>query len=120
MGYGSTGPGVKLGMKITQEEADRLLARDVATAAKGVDRMVGVPLTPSQRAALISLAFNIGLGNLRSSTLLRLLNGGDYLGASEQFDRWAYARQGGKPAKMAGLVRRRAAERELFETLPWL
>ena len=119
VGWGSTGPGVTLGATITQEVAERLFEQDIARAAKSVDGMVIVPLTPLQRGALVSLCFNIGPAKLRSSTLIRLLNARDYGGAGDQFPRWVYGTVGGKPTKLPGLVRRRAAERELFRRLPW-
>ena len=72
---------------------------------------VKVPLNPNQFGALTSFTYNLGAGNLRSSTLLRKLNAGDYAGAAAEFARWNKA--GGKVLK--GLTRRRAAERALFE-----
>ncbi len=70
-----------------------------------------MPLTQGQWDALSSFVYNLGPGALEKSTLLRLLNAGDYSGAAAQFDRWVYA--SGK--KLSGLVKRRAAERALFE-----
>jgi len=61
-------------------------------------------------SALLSFTFNLGIGNLRSSTLLKLLNAGDRAGAADQFPRWN--RAGGR--ELLGLTRRRAAERALF------
>lgn len=113
IGYGTT-KGVRMGQTITEEEAERLLREDVAVFERGVDEAVKVPLNPNQRAALVSFAYNVGLGAFRTSTLLRLLNKGDYAGAAKQFDRWT--KGGGKV--LPGLVKRRAAERELFERKP--
>lgn len=109
IGYGHT-TGVREGDVITQAQAEQWLAEDVALFARGVERMVKVPLTPGQFGALVSLAMNIGLGALASSTLLRTLNAGDVAGARAEFARWVNA--GGK--RLEGLVRRRAAEAELF------
>ena len=109
-GYGTTA-GVKQGQTITKERADELLREDVARFEAQVLRLVKVPLTQGQFDALTSFVYNLGAGNLGNSTLLRLLNAGDYKGAAAQFDRWNKA--GGKV--LAGLVRRRAAERALFE-----
>ncbi|MCY1458796.1 Lysozyme RrrD [compost metagenome] len=75
-----------------------------------VERLVQVPLTGNQWDALVSFTYNLGAANLESSTLLRLLNAGDYVGAAGQFPRWNKA--GGKV--LPGLVRRREAERVLF------
>jgi hypothetical protein len=71
-----------------------------------------VPVTSNQFSALVSLAYNVGIGALRGSTLLRLLNARDYAGAANQFPRWN--RGGGRV--LPGLVKRRAAERDLFLT----
>lgn len=114
IGYGSTrtmgGAAWMLGDRITEAEAAQLLRRDAAVAEAAVNRLVTVPLTQAQFDALVSFAFNVGAGAFESSTLLRLLNAGDYAGAATQFDRWV--NNDGK--KLAGLVRRRAAEREMF------
>ncbi len=110
IGYGSTA-GVQMGQTITSERAEELLREDVRQFEAAVSRLVKVPLTQGQFDALASFAFNLGAKSLEKSTLLRLLNAGDYSGAAAQFDRWVYA--SGK--KLSGLVKRRAAERALFE-----
>ncbi|MBK3870977.1 lysozyme [Stutzerimonas frequens] len=110
IGYGTTS-GVKMGDTITKERAEELLREDVKRFEQQVQRLVKVPLTQGQFDALVSFVYNLGAGNLSNSTLLRLLNAGDYAGAGAQFERWNKA--GGKV--LAGLVRRRAAERALFE-----
>ena len=109
IGYGHT-DGVKEGDEITQQEADRLLASDVDLFTSGVKRLVTSDINPNQLGALVSFAFNLGLGNLRHSTLLKLVNAGDFVGAANQFPRWNKA--GGKV--LPGLVRRRKAEKQLF------
>ena len=111
IGWGATGPDVRLGMVWTQDQADNRLLTDAARFARGVAQLVKVPVNDNQGGALISFAYNVGLGNLAMSTLLRLLNGGNYAGASAQFMRWDKA--GGK--RLTGLTRRRAAERALFD-----
>ena len=113
IGYGHTA-GVAMGQTITQQQADDYLRRDVRQFERAVSRQVRVPLTQGQFDALVSFAFNLGEGALAQSTLLRLLNAGDYAGAAAQFDRWNKA--GGRV--LPGLVRRRAAERALFESRP--
>lgn len=110
-GYGHTGPDVTPGMVITQVQADALLARDLERFEAGVARLVKVPLNQNQFDALVCFSFNLGLGALQGSTLLRLLNAGDYAGAAAQFPRWNKA--GGK--ELPGLTRRRAAEQSLFQ-----
>lgn len=113
IGYGHTA-GVAMGQTITQQQADDYLRRDVRQFERAVSRLARVPLTQGQFDALVSFAFNLGEGALAQSTLLRLLNAGDYAGAAAQFDRWNKA--GGRV--LPGLVRRRAAERALFEARP--
>ena len=110
LGWGHTGSDVTPGKVITQAEADRLLDEDVDIFERGVNRLVNVDLTQGQFDALVCFAFNLGLGALQQSTLLKLLNAGDYEGAAKQFQRWDKA--GGKV--MAGLTKRRQAESELF------
>lgn len=109
IGYGHTGD-VAEGQTITEEEAEELLRHDVAFAEDAVTDYVEGDLTQGQFDALVCFVFNIGAGAFRDSTLLRLLNQGDSEGAAEQFLRWNKA--GGKV--LAGLTRRREAERELF------
>jgi lysozyme len=75
-----------------------------------------VPLTQNQFDALVDFAYNAGAANLRSSTLLRLLNSGDYAGASGQFIRWNKATSNGQLIVLPGLTRRRTAEAQLFNT----
>lgn len=110
IGYGHTA-GVAMGQTITEQHADEYLRRAVRMFERAVERVVKVPLTQGQFDALVSFAFNLGAGALQSSTLLRLLNSGDYAGAADQFGRWTKA--GGRV--LPGLVRRREAERRLFE-----
>ena len=110
IGYGHTA-GVAMGQTITEQQADEYLRRDVRQFERAVERLVKVPLTQGKFDALVSFAFNLGAGALQSSTLLRLLNSGDYAGAAAQFGRWTKA--GGRV--LPGLVRRREAERRLFE-----
>ena len=95
---------------LTEAQGRRLLRETVGRYEDAVRRSVAVPLAQEQFDALVSFTYNLGAGNLASSTLLRLLNAGDAAGAAEQFDRWVMA--GGRA--LPGLVRRRAAERALF------
>lgn len=110
IGYGSTGSHVKEGVVITQAEAEELLKKDLVRFEDGVTKLVSVPITQSMFDALVSFSFNLGLGNLKSSTLLKKVNAGDKAGAANEFGKWTKA--GGKV--LAGLVRRREAERQLF------
>lgn len=98
--------------KITEAEAEKLLKSDLLNFENAVNKLVIVPLNQNQFDALVSFSFNVGTGAFHSSTLLKKLNAKDYKGASEQFERWNKA--GGKV--LAGLTRRRAAEKTLFNT----
>ena len=111
IGYGHTGPDVTAGMTITIDAAQALLGKDVSSAADCVNNLVEVTLTQEEFDALVDFVFNLGAGAFRGSTMLRDLNAGDFTSAAAQFDMWDHA--GG--AVVAGLLRRRQAEAELFE-----
>lgn len=111
IGYGHTGPDVKLGDVITEEEAEALLVADLAEAEDAVNDYVDVELDQFEFDALVSFTFNCGVEAFRTSTLLRLLNNGDYSAAAMQFKRWV--KDNGKVVQ--GLVNRRAAEQAMFE-----
>ena len=114
--------GVKEGDTCTPEQAEAWLREDAADAENIVLRHVERPLTQGQLDALVSFVFNVGPGvkgrkdgfvrlkDGRPSTMLRLLNAGDYSGAADQFSRWVF----GAGKEMAGLKKRRKAERHLF------
>jgi len=109
IGYGHTSL-VRLGDVCTEVEADAFLISDLETVEKCIKNSVSVELTQGQYDALCSFVFNLGCTALRNSTLLRLLNSGDDVGAGEQFKRWDHA--GGKI--LAGLTKRREKEAEMF------
>ncbi|EOR24978.1 lysozyme [Niallia nealsonii AAU1] len=110
IGYGHYGPDVKQNMKITQAQADAYLKSDVARFEKAVNNNVKVPINQNQFDALVSFTYNCGEGALQRSDLLKLLNQGKYKEAANQFDLWN--KSGSKV--LAGLVKRRAKEKELF------
>jgi lysozyme len=110
IGYGHTGPEVCAGMTVTLEQAEALLAKDINSAGTFVNKMVQVPLTQEEFDALVDFVFNLGAGTFARSTLLRLLNAGQFASAAAQFAVWD--RAGG--AVVAGLLRRRQAETALF------
>ncbi|MDG3438966.1 lysozyme [Nitrospirillum amazonense] len=116
IGYGHTGPDVTPGMTITEAQAQELLLQDLATAGNGVSQAVTVALTDNQYAALTDFAFNLGIGALTQSTLLRLLNQGDYADAADQFLVWDKAHVNGQLVTLPGLAARRQKERALFLT----
>jgi lysozyme len=116
IGIGTTvypdGRKVQPGDKCTEQQAADYLANDVKGFERAVAAMVTVPLTGNQFSALVSFAYNVGISALRGSTLLRLLNAGDYASAANQFLRWN--RAAGRV--LTGLTVRRRAERSLFLT----
>ncbi|WP_412021549.1 lysozyme [Burkholderia cepacia] len=131
-GWGSTGPDVREGTRWTQEMADLRHDENLRAAAALVDQAVRVPLSAQQKAAMTSIVNNVGTGRARRaddsgrdgiivlasgqpSTLLRHLNVGDFAGAADQFLVWNKAGGIVEP----GLMRRRAAERDLFLTGKW-
>ena len=110
VGYGTT-ENVESGDTVTEEQAESLLYNDLLEASDSINDLVDVDLTQTQYDALCSFVYNIGREAFRNSTLLRLLNRGDYSGAAKQFPRWNKA--DGKV--LAGLSRRRDAEQRMFE-----
>ena len=111
IGYGHT-KGVKLGDKITQQQADAWLDEEVPEYFFGILSVTHVGLNPNQLAALTSLVYNIGLNAYKNSTLLKLLNEGKILEASNQFERWN--KDNGQV--VVGLTNRRADEKRVFNT----
>ena len=114
VGHGTTvypsGMPVKLGDKVTEQQADAYLRNDVKKFESAVSNAVKVKLTQGQFDALVSFTYNVGPANMASSTLIKKLNAGDVKGATDEFPRWNKA--AGKV--MAGLTTRRAAELALF------
>lgn len=112
IGYGHA-HNVKPGQKITTEFAEELFKEDLKIAEDAVKRLVKVPLTENEFSALTSLVFNVGQGELAKSRLLKHLNAGEKELAAEEFSK-GWDTSNGKVE--LGLVRRRAAERNLFES----
>ncbi len=116
IGYGHTSaagdPVVRPGMVISDVQADQILSRDLMMFESGVSKLLLGVKNVEQREfdALVSLAFNIGLGNLRSSSLLRAYRAGDKMTAARKFMDWN--RAGGRV--LPGLTTRRAKERAWF------
>lgn len=114
IGYGWTQPvdgnPIRAGMTIKQETAERLLKTGLVSYESDVMKMLKVGVSQCQFDALVSFCYNLGAKSLSSSTLMRKLNTGDVSGAADEFLRWNKA--GGKV--LAGLTRRREAERSLF------
>ena len=110
IGYGHTS-GVTEGAKITGETAGLLLLEDLDRHAAVVNETVSVSINQNQFDALCSFVFNVGGGAFRASTMLKLINGGNAVAAALEFPKWD--RAAGQVS--AGLLRRRLAEKALFE-----
>ena len=117
IGYGNTfwedGTPVKIGDQISKERAETLLKHVVDNFSVAVEVDIKIEVTQNQFDAMVSLAYNIGLGAFKNSTLLRQLNRGNFVGASQEFLRWD--KSNGKP--LLGLTRRREREKLLFDSL---
>ncbi len=111
IGYGQTGPQVHASLEISQEQADRRLLDALESVERGVSSLVKVPLSENQFSALVAFSYNVGLGNLKQSTLLNCVNKHEWEHAAKEFLRWN--RAGGREA--SGLTRRRQAESDLFK-----
>ena len=111
IGYGHT-DGVKKGMKITQQQAELIFQNDIVLFSKSVSNVIGsVNLNQNQFDALISFAYNCGIGNLKKSTLLmRIKENPNDERIGYEFLRWTYS----NGRYLAGLARRRKAEAELY------
>lgn len=114
IGYGHYSASVKPSDVITQKQAENLLAKDLQNFVNGVNKYVTSTINQNQFDALVSFAYNCGLGNFNKSTLLAMVNKRDFAGASLEFDKWT--KSGGKV--LGGLVKRREAERKLFIKKP--
>jgi GH24 family phage-related lysozyme (muramidase) len=111
IGWGQTGPGIKLGMVWTKEQADAAYEAFAAKVTARLNKLLyGIPTTQGQFDALFSFAYNVGADNLATSTLLRKHKASDYAGAADQFLKWDH--QAGKVLR--GLTRRRQAERAIY------
>lgn len=111
IGFGHTS-GVKEGDRCTPEEAEAMLVADEAWATAFVNHIVKVNLTQGEFDALVDFTFNLGSGNFQSSTLLKLVDQGQFELAAKEFEKWDLA--GGKV--VAGLLRRRLAEEAEFKS----
>ena len=113
IGYGhDIVPGENIPSRITRAFAQALFTQDMDVTARVLNNSIKVGVTQNQFDALASLEYNIGASAFVNSTLLRLLNSGNYSGAAAEFGKWIHA--GG--VVNDGLVRRREKERQLFES----
>ncbi|OFX06603.1 MAG: hypothetical protein A3D94_00685 [Alphaproteobacteria bacterium RIFCSPHIGHO2_12_FULL_66_14] len=112
VGYGHVvREGERVKAPLSPEEGEALLRADLPRYERAVCRLIEIPLGDPCFDALVSFTFNLGEGALAASTLRRLVNAGRLAEAGSQFDRWVFA----GARKLPGLVRRRAAERSLWE-----
>jgi lysozyme len=109
IGYGHT-KDVQQGMTISEATANEMLAEELNEYESYINGLVTVELNQDQFDAMVSWVYNLGVGNLKASTLLKVLNAGDYDGVPAQMMRWNKA--GGKV--LEGLTKRRQAEADLF------
>lgn len=121
IGYGSTNrrgkhPELKPGLRITKEQAEAMLLEDLIDYENDIKRLVKVPLTQNQFDALVSWQFNTGA--LAKSTLLKVLNKGNYAAVPAQLMLWTKATVDGKKVELKGLVTRRRAEAALWRDMP--
>lgn len=120
IGYGTTlypnGLKVQMADTVTQSEAEDFLLGSVLYFSKAVNSVVNVKLNQNQFDALVSFVYNIGVGAFTNSTMLRLINNNDLVTASNEFPRWDKATVNGKKVSLPGLVTRRKAEKDLFDT----
>jgi lysozyme len=114
IGYGHT-KGVEEGMTITKDQAEEMLLEELVEYEKAVEEAVHNQLDQCMFDALVSWTYNLGPTNLNSSTMLKVLNAGEYEEVPAQIKRWNKA--GGKV--LEGLIRRREAEALLFEGKDW-
>lgn len=112
IGFGSVFPKVTPGQVITLDEANDRFDIDLARFEQGISSMASVLLNSNQFSALVSLAYNVGLGGLKGKGLMNKLNSGDYKGAADSFPK--YSNAGGK--QDPGLYKRRLEEKALFLT----
>ena len=114
IGYGHTKDVVE-GMTISKEEAEQMLVDELHEYENYINEYVNVALSQNQFDALVSWVYNLGPANLSASTMLKVLNSGEYEDVPAQMKRWNKA--GGKV--LEGLVRRREAEACLFVGKEW-
>ncbi|HEY9833159.1 MAG TPA: peptidoglycan-binding protein [Stenomitos sp.] len=120
IGYGTrrypNGQKVRLGDKITEQEAEAFLKFECDKVAEEVSKLVsGVSLTQNQFDAIVSFSYNVGTGAFADSTLLKKLKANEFSAAANEFERWVKGTKNGVQTKLPGLVDRRKSERSLFE-----
>ena len=115
IGFGHT-KGVEEGQTCSIEDAESMLANEMDEYEGYINNMVKVDLQQHEFDALVAWVYNLGPTNLGESTMLKVLNGGQFDRVPEEMNRWT--RAGGKI--LEGLVRRRQAESLMFQDLDWI
>ena len=110
IGYGHTGIEIGPDQTINQDQADAFLASDVTVTSSRLNRLIIQDLNSNQFSACVVFAYNVGVGAFRGSTMLTLINQGNYDAAAAEFPKWD--KVAGTPCN--GLLRRRLAEQALF------
>lgn len=118
--YGHTGPELRMGQTFSDAQCEAMLVDDLKkhrVALIGPRNCIGsAPLTQNQHDALLDFTFNVGTGAFCSSTMAKHVKARYYVKAAQEFPKWVYARKNGVPVKLPGLIKRRTAEKALFET----
>lgn len=112
VGYGHMNKNMLIGTHITQDVADQLLKNDLTLFETGVNTLVKSNINENQFSALVCFSFNLGLGNLVSSSLLKFVNKEMYEQAANEFPRWNKV----NGLEVEGLTQRRLSEQKLFRT----
>jgi lysozyme len=112
VGWGHTGLGVVVGATWTRAQCEEALMNDIHWASNVVNSLVHISLTQGEFDALVDFTYNVGSGNFASSTMLKLLNQNEIAQAALEFEKWDKA----KGVVVAGLLRRRYAEKEEFNS----
>jgi lysozyme len=108
---GHTGSDIDPRRIYTDAECDAWRDADLTEADAAVSRLITVPLSDWQRAALIDFTYNLGAGNLAESTMRRRFNAGDYAGGCAELERWVKGRKGGMLVTLPGLITRRDVDK---------
>lgn len=121
IGYGHTGKDVVAGLKITRERAEELFESDIAKFERTLDKQINADkvqtLTQGQYDALLSFAYNVGMANLKSSTLWRKVKANpNDASIGNEFRRWVWATTSKGKVQLPGLIKRRAKEAEVYLT----
>ena len=110
IGYGHTGSEVHEGLTWTKEQCESALQSDIHWASNACNSLVHISLTQGEFDAITDFIYNVGVGNFAHSTMLKLLNAHCLAEAANEFEKWDRA----KGVVIAGLLRRRWAEKEEF------